>query len=428
MMARENRKERGISVYRRFRDKKGISAIVATLIIILLVIVSAGIIWVVIRNIVQSGAEQMEVGSQCMKVSIDAKSVIEDSEGVYSVRLRRDSGGEEIGGIKIILLNETDSSSVQNGFEGLSQLSTKTETFSGPINATKLEYTVYFISDSDKEQNCQQTNTYTIRESTTIGSEEEEEEPDYSWDISFASYDNVNISTQDSIPIGLFFSSDGTNLYEISGDRKIYQYSCTTAWNLSSCGYEDISISTQNICPAGLFFSSDGTKLYETGYCGNKICQSTCDPTWDLSSCIYNGVYIPTQDSYPMNLFFSSDGTKLYEIGSDTNKIYQYTCLDAWTLSSCSYNGINIPTQDSDPKGLFFSSDGTKLYEIGRDGKKIYQYSCTTDWSLTCSYDDISISTQDSVPQGLFFSSDGTKMYEIGYEGKKIYQYTLSGE
>ncbi len=162
---------------RDLKDKKGVSAIVATLIIVLLVIVSAGIIWVVIRNIVQGGAEQVEFGQKCLEVNINIQSVIEDSEGGYSVRLRRDSGGREIGGIKIVLLNETDSSSVQNGFEGLNQLTTKTETFSGPANANKLEYTSYFIDNSGNEQVCSQTGTYTIKKSSATGSEEPPEEP-----------------------------------------------------------------------------------------------------------------------------------------------------------------------------------------------------------------------------------------------------------
>lgn len=159
---------------RGLKDKRGVSAIVATLIIILLVIVSVGIVWVVIRNIIQGGTEQLETGSQCIEVSIDIQGVTEDS-GVYSVSLRRGSGGEKIGGIKIVLLNETDSSNIQNGFKGLNQLTTKTETFSGPTNAIELEYTVYFIDDSGKEQICSQTGTYTIKKSA-IESEEPPEE------------------------------------------------------------------------------------------------------------------------------------------------------------------------------------------------------------------------------------------------------------
>ncbi len=255
-----------------------------------------------------------------------------------------------------------------------------------------------------------------------------EEEPDYSWDISYASYDSIFLSTQDSSPRGLFFKSDGTKIYEIgAGSDRIYQYTCTTAWDLSSCSYDSVYISTQDNYPTGLSWKSDGTKLYEIGYTGDKFYQYSCNSAWDLSSCNYDSVYISTQDGTSGGLFFKSDGTKLYEIGYNNKKIWQYNCGTAWDLSSCSYSSVSISTQDIDPEGLFFSSDGSKLYESGKSGNKFYQYNCSTPWSLSsCSYDSVYISTQDNSPSDLFFKSNGLKLYEIGYSGDKIYQYSLS--
>ena len=42
-------------------SKKGLSAVVTTLIIILLVLVAVGIIWVVVQNIVTEGAESISL-------------------------------------------------------------------------------------------------------------------------------------------------------------------------------------------------------------------------------------------------------------------------------------------------------------------------------------------------------------------------------
>ena len=42
------------------RGKRGLSTIVATLIIILLVLVATGIIWVVVRNDIKGNAEQID--------------------------------------------------------------------------------------------------------------------------------------------------------------------------------------------------------------------------------------------------------------------------------------------------------------------------------------------------------------------------------
>ena len=54
------------------KNKRGLSAIVATLLIILLTLVAVGIIWFAVRNIVQGGADQIEASAKCTAVDISA--------------------------------------------------------------------------------------------------------------------------------------------------------------------------------------------------------------------------------------------------------------------------------------------------------------------------------------------------------------------
>ena len=150
---------------RTMENKRGLSAIVATLIIILLVLVAVGIIWVVVRNLLQEGAEQVDISTKCMAVDVRAVSVatVAGEAGNYSVTLRRTAGGETMGGIKISLFNETGNSGVLDGFLVLSELETRTETVvAGVTNANKLEYTVYFLDASGNERLCSQTNPYSF--------------------------------------------------------------------------------------------------------------------------------------------------------------------------------------------------------------------------------------------------------------------------
>ena len=55
--------------------KKGLSTVITTLIIILLVLVAVGIIWVVVRNTVEEGVSQIDFGSECLKVDVKATAV-----------------------------------------------------------------------------------------------------------------------------------------------------------------------------------------------------------------------------------------------------------------------------------------------------------------------------------------------------------------
>ncbi len=90
--------------------KKGLSAIVATLLIILLTIVAVGIIWVVIRNVVQSGAEQVEIGAACASVDLSTSAAVCVGTGgggnwTCNVTYYRGSGGEAIDGLRVTLSN-----------------------------------------------------------------------------------------------------------------------------------------------------------------------------------------------------------------------------------------------------------------------------------------------------------------------------------
>lgn len=144
-------------------DSRGLSAVVTTLIIILLVIVAIGIVWVVIRNVVDTGTEQVELSSKCLAVDIEAVSVVANASvaNSYDVTLRRKAGGDEIGGIGVNFFN-ADSSSGLIDFPAIEPLNTITafSLVAGFADANKIEYTAYFIDASGNKQYCSQTNTF----------------------------------------------------------------------------------------------------------------------------------------------------------------------------------------------------------------------------------------------------------------------------
>ncbi len=144
-------------------EKRGLSAVVTTLIIILLVLVSVGIIWVVVRGVVESGAEQIDVSTKCLGIDIRAVSVepVNGEEGNYSVNLERKSGGNEIEGIKVNVFNDTDSSGVMDFGVAIEELNEETVILeSGIIDANKIEYTAYFKDASGNDISCTYTGEF----------------------------------------------------------------------------------------------------------------------------------------------------------------------------------------------------------------------------------------------------------------------------
>lgn len=149
-------------------DRRGLSAIIVTLIMILLVIVAAGIIWVVIRNVVGSGTEQINVGTACLNTNVEATKVTNSSPYLtspvtYQVTLTRSAGGGEIGGVKIVFTNETGTESYVHTEAGnIDPLATTTVSASGVTitNANQVDVVVYFLDNSGEEQSCSVSNEY----------------------------------------------------------------------------------------------------------------------------------------------------------------------------------------------------------------------------------------------------------------------------
>ncbi len=78
------------------KNQKGLSAIVATLIIILLVLVAVGIVWVVVNNVIQEGAEEIDLGKFTLDLEIK-RVQIEDNNVTVVVVKRNPGEGNFIG-------------------------------------------------------------------------------------------------------------------------------------------------------------------------------------------------------------------------------------------------------------------------------------------------------------------------------------------
>ncbi len=145
------------------KKTKGLSTIVATLIIILLVLVAVGIIWVVVRNVIEGGTAQIGSSFECTNVNVRPTKVLCDgddivgSTGNCSITYTRDAGGDEIGGVKLVVTNDAgDTNFIYDVSGNINELATLTEMYvvTGVTNASNVEAVVYFLDDSGNEQLC----------------------------------------------------------------------------------------------------------------------------------------------------------------------------------------------------------------------------------------------------------------------------------
>ncbi len=141
-------------------NKKGLSAIVTTLLVILLVLVAVGIVWGVVSNIFQGGEETAELSEMCLytDVRVTAATCTPAPAGICSISLDRTGITDDaLGGAKLVFENSTGTRSSVVDFPGdIEKLvgSTNLTLNSGIANATKVEVTPYFIDASGNDDIC----------------------------------------------------------------------------------------------------------------------------------------------------------------------------------------------------------------------------------------------------------------------------------
>lgn len=148
-------------------NKRGLSAIIVTVLLIGLTIVAVGIVWAVINSTLKKGAENIDVGTKCLGIDVGATSVVCSSATSCDVRIERTGSRDDtISGVKIVFENATGSRSptpLDYG-QNIAQLENPTASALNPGIAApnKVETTVYFKDTSGNTQYCSQPNIFTF--------------------------------------------------------------------------------------------------------------------------------------------------------------------------------------------------------------------------------------------------------------------------
>ena len=256
--------------------------------------------------------------------------------------------------------------------------------------------------------------------------------------IDGATYDNVSFSvgSQDTIPFGLTFNTDGTKMY-IGGNQydNIYQYDLSTAFDLSTASYNNVSFSASNQTNivTDVNFNSSGSIMYVVELTSEKVHQYNLSTNFNVSTATYNNVSftISSQSTRPFSVIFNPNGTKMYILQDSPASMYQYSLSTAFNVSTATYDNVSFSfaSQEAYAMGVVFNTDGTKMYMVGYSTDSVYQYSLSTAYDIsTATYDSasFSVSSQDTHPTGIRFNANFTKMYISGNTSDSIYQYSTN--
>jgi len=148
------------------KNKKGLSTVVTTLIIILLVLVAVGIIWIVVRGIIETGADTVDYSVKCLEVDVRATAVTNCAGDpvLCDVTLERKAGGENIAGVMLVFRDTTGASTttpveISGNIEPLTT-SVELSVNSGLTDPERVEVTAYFENTAGEKVVCTQTNPF----------------------------------------------------------------------------------------------------------------------------------------------------------------------------------------------------------------------------------------------------------------------------
>lgn len=128
-------------------NRRGLSTIVATLIIILLVLVAVGILWVVIRSVIISNTERISLGK--FTVDLEIVSVVKNPADL-NIKVKRNPGEGEITGITFIVFDGENTHLFEKTNISLKQLETKTFVIDYTGKVVSVSIAPMFTTESGK--------------------------------------------------------------------------------------------------------------------------------------------------------------------------------------------------------------------------------------------------------------------------------------
>jgi DNA-binding beta-propeller fold protein YncE len=303
------------------------------------------------------------------------------------------------------------------------------------------------------------------------------------WDLanaSLVSADSLDVSAKESIPTGVWFKSDGSEMY-ITGQSSdaVHQYNLSTNWDPSSGTFDSSFYYPESDNPNGFYFSNNGD--YLIALLSGVFYRYPLTTAWDISTAsTADQTYNPsTQDSLGNGMYIGNSGAKLYLLGGFSDTVYEYdisttltintldlstgsvfeitptsdiqvglsnpaasgtvsqaTLLldgasDNYNLSSASYDSKNfyVGTQEANSSGIFFHPQGTSFWMTGISGDDINQYALSTPWDVSTAsltYTTSSIAANSPDPRKILFNTDGTKVFILSQTGNSISEYSCA--
>ncbi|HMA78450.1 MAG TPA: hypothetical protein VKP88_04980, partial [Candidatus Paceibacterota bacterium] len=246
-----------------------------------------------------------------------------------------------------------------------------------------------------------------------------------------------DVSGQAGTLTDIHFSPNGTKMYvPDNGGQEINQYTLTVPFNVSTAAFDySTSTSAQDSVPIGVVLSHDGTNMYMAGANTYDVFQYTLSTPFDIATADFTNsstTVAPGSGTLLSGLAIKPDGTKLYTIDRNPDDVFEFDLTTPFDITTANYvNNFALGT-NINPFGITFSPDGAIMIvqiETVSFQDELRRYSLSTPWDITtASFDaQLIIEEVDNDVEGVWVSADGSHAFIAGNETDDIIQLTLDG-
>ncbi len=263
---------------------------------------------------------------------------------------------------------------------------------------------------------------------------------DYTWDdIYYLDETDWETVEQDSgtAACGIHISEDdGTKMYLLHTNDKIYQYTLSTAYDVSSASYasKTIDLSSESDIKTDMWMSDDGVRLFVCGRTLDTVRSYTMSTPWDISTVSYDSksLDVSAKETAPRGIFVGDDGAELYVVGTQNADIHQYTMSSAYDLATASFTATKDTSGEAlgQANAIQFNRNGEVCIMVDGDESKWQEYNLSTPWDIsTASAGSVRKRTYEGIPTGMYITPDGKNAYgstSPDYAYDRISQYKLT--
>lgn len=256
--------------------------------------------------------------------------------------------------------------------------------------------------------------------------------------------DNPIDASADFFQSGLFIGKDGTKLYHIDANDKVYEYDMS-AYDISTMSLlQSFDVSAQETSPRSVWFTPDGLTMFVLG--AFRVYEYNLSTAWNVTTAVFGQQKTILQDNSHQSIFFRADGLLMFTIGTGTStegsadRVYKYELSTPYDISTITFNTItgSFHVSENLPTGIFFEDNGLRMFVLGATDTFLTTASTMWEYPLSIAFDilttsppsELDLEAEDTTPFGVYFQQTpqknaGARFWHGGREFDKIYEWTM---